>query len=244
MKGRWHSNLAQLLLACPRRTGDFIVLTVVLLSCSAQAAGQQIRRDEPAVAALEAMSTYLAGLDHFVITGTSLTDTRLDAGLIVASPAEIAITVDRPNSLYMKQFNGERTLNLYVHNAVLNLYDSAAAFYAGTEVPPGIEAGIEYALEELDIEMPLADLIHADVFTHLVGATDEVIYRRGRRRDYSFHRRGLIRRRTAPLVQSLVREMTRAFANANGNDGDEAGGAADPAAAAAGALAPLGLAGP
>jgi hypothetical protein len=151
-------------------------LAAIAISYSALAQDTQVERDEQAIAVLKGMSTYISGLDEFVITGTALTDTRLDAGLIVASPTEVELTVDRPGSLHMKQFDGEHSKDLYIHDGTLSLYESESSFYANSSVPVDIEAGMEYALDELGIEMPLADLIGKDVFSNLAGTSYPVLY--------------------------------------------------------------------
>jgi hypothetical protein len=144
---------------CPNKW--WAALAAIAISYSVVAQENQGQRDEQAIAVLKGMSTYISGLDEFVITGTALTDTRLDAGLIVASPTEVELTVDRPGSLHLKQFDGKRFTNLYIHDGTLSLFESENAFYAEASVPANIESGMEYALEELAVEIPLADLVPA-----------------------------------------------------------------------------------
>jgi hypothetical protein len=141
-----------------------------------------VRRDSEALAVLKNMSDYLAGLDTFAVDGHGSIDGRLEAGLIVSNQFEVRLEVQRPGSLRITRFDGERTQQLYVHDGVMTLYDTADRFYATAEVPKGIEQAMEFGLEELDIEAPLMDLLYQDVFSHLVGKADPVLYLTGKSR--------------------------------------------------------------
>ena len=89
------------------RTIKILVLTSVLGWTGAAAAEEaQPPRDEKAVAVLEAMSGYLAGLDRFSVSGEGSADGRLSAGLIVANPIEVEMRVQRPGSLHISRFDG------------------------------------------------------------------------------------------------------------------------------------------
>ena len=133
-------------------------------------------RDDKAVAVLKAMSGLLAGLEQFSVSGEGSTDARLDAGLIVANPIEVEMSVQRPGSLHISRFDGVETQHLYLQENTMTLYHTARGFYARTQVPDGIEAAMGFALEELAIEAPLMDLLHHDVFSYLAGTSDSVLY--------------------------------------------------------------------
>jgi hypothetical protein len=150
-------------------------LTVILASVT-QAADDGPRRDAQAIEVLKSMSEFLAGLERFTVTGNGSTDGRLDAGLIVSNPMEVKLRVQRPGSLQISRFDGESTKQIYLHEGSLSLYDTANKFYATAEVPDGIEAGMAFALEEYGIDAPLMDLLYQDVFTHLAGTSDPVLY--------------------------------------------------------------------
>ncbi len=154
-----------------------LVLTSVLCCTGAVSAQDPPTvRDARAVAVLEAMSSYLAGLERFSVSGEGSTDARLDAGLIVANPIEVVMRAHRPNSLHIRRFDGAETQHLYVNDGTITLYNTARGFYASADVPEGIEAAMGFALEELGIEAPLMDLLHHDVFEHLAGSSDPVLY--------------------------------------------------------------------
>jgi hypothetical protein len=158
------------------------LLMAALLTSAVQASEQNDQRDEQAVSALKAMSAYLAGLKSFTVTGVALEDYQLEAGLMATYPTEIELTVTRPGSLPKRQFDGESTRDLYIHEGSLTLYDSAKKYYATTSVPAGLDAGMDYALEELGIDAPLMDLVYMDPSTRLAGTTDPVLYLTGKSR--------------------------------------------------------------
>jgi hypothetical protein len=133
-------------------------------------------RDEKAVTVLKAMSNALAGIERFSVSGKGSVDTRLPAGLIVTNPIEVDMNVQRPGSLHIRRFNGADTQDLYVNKGEMTLFQSGSGFYASTEVPEGIEEAMGFALEELEIEAPLMDLLHHNVFEHLAGSSDPILY--------------------------------------------------------------------
>jgi hypothetical protein len=54
------------------------------------------------------------------------------------------------------------------------VFNSARNFYAQASVPEEIDAAMEFALEELEVEAPLLDLIHRDT-TRLLSQSEETI---------------------------------------------------------------------
>jgi hypothetical protein len=159
-----------------------VLFMAVAISAGAQASEHGDQRDEQAVSVLKAMSVHLAGLKSFTVTGVALEDHQLEAGLMASYPTEIELTVTRPGSLHLKQFDGENTRDLYIREGSLTLYDSAKGYYATTSVPAGLDAGMEYALKTLGIDAPLMDLVYKDSFTRLAGTTDPVLYLTGKSR--------------------------------------------------------------
>jgi hypothetical protein len=164
------------------RKFSMMALLMAMVFVGAQASEHGDQRDEQAISALKAMSAHLAGLESFAITGVALEDHQLEAGLMASYPTEIELTVKRPGSLHLKQFDGDSTRDLYIHEGSLTLYDSAKGYYATTSVPAGLDAGMEYALDVLGIDAPLMDLVYQDVFTRLAGTTDPVLYLTGKSR--------------------------------------------------------------
>ena len=158
------------------RISAIAMLMIVLLTSAQSICAQGIQRDEKAIATLKAMSDHLATLESFTITGASLQDNRLEAGLIVTVPNQVTLTVARPGSLHMRQFDGQRTRELFLHKGTLTLYDALEGYYARAKVPDSLEGGMDYALNVLGMELPLIDMVFKDVFTRLAGSNDSVLY--------------------------------------------------------------------
>jgi len=154
-----------------------MVLLVAVVGAStvfAQDSGNQ--RDAKAIEVLKDMSAYTAKLDQLVIRSTAFSDARLDAGLMVSNATEIELTIDRPGSMHVTNFDGVEAKELYFHDGLLTVFSSESKFYAQTNIPKEIEAAAEFALEEFGIEAPLMDMIYRDVFAHLIGSQNMVIY--------------------------------------------------------------------
>lgn len=151
-----------------------VVLIVALLGSGAVFA--QDSGEARAKEVLKSMSAYTASLDRLVIRGTAFIDGRLDAGLMVSNASEVKVTVDRPGSMHLSNFDGVTEKELFFDNGSLTLFSSDTGYYAQASVPNEIEAAAEYALEEMGIEAPLMDLIYRDVSAQMVGSEDTVMY--------------------------------------------------------------------
>ena len=170
-----------------KRLSISTMLLAALFTSTVQASGHDSQRDEQAISVLKAMSTHLASLESFTVTGLALEDERLEAGLMASYPTEIKLTVKRPGSLHLKQFDGEFTRDLYIYEGSLTLYDSEKGYYATTSVPAGLDAGMEYALETTGNRCAadgpgLQGRFHAPGGYHRPGALPHRQEPRGRRR--------------------------------------------------------------
>ena len=135
-----------------------------------------VRQDAKALDVLNSMSAYTDSFDQVVIVGVTHTDARLGGGLMVSNADEVKATIDRPNSLHITSFDGIETRELIFHQEVLTVFDSQRGFYAQANVPSGVDAALEFALEELDIEAPLMDFIVRDKLARLISSQETVIY--------------------------------------------------------------------
>lgn len=159
------------------RTKLPIAVLAVLLSVSAMATqAAEVQQDAKAIEVLQAMAAYKTTLDRFVIKGVTFADARLDAGLIVANAEEINLSVSRPGSMLISSFDGVATKGLYFQGGLLTFFNSANRLYAQASIPEDFEAAMQFALDELDIEAPLMDMIYKDAVAHLVASGDEVLY--------------------------------------------------------------------
>jgi hypothetical protein len=134
------------------------------------------RQDSEALDVLKRMNAYTASLDRFSIDGGRQDDARMDAGLMVSNSTEVAISADRPGSLQISSFDGEERKELYFHEGKLTVYGSKHKYYAQADIPEEIEAALEFALEELEVEAPLMDLIYRDSSRRMITDRETVIY--------------------------------------------------------------------
>lgn len=159
------------------------VLLLVLLAVPFTATAQEgPRRDQSAIEVLQSMGVFLSGLETFEINGVALKDANFGEGLIVTNPTEVRVLVNRPGSMRMRQFDGEHAKDLFINDKKLSLYDDKTGFYAKASVPEGLDAALDFALNEMDMDLPLMDLIHTTPLDRLVEGNDTVIYLRGKNR--------------------------------------------------------------
>jgi len=151
-------------------------LLFLLAGAGTIASATEGQKDQKALDVLNRMAVYSASMDQMVIKGEVFADARLDAGLMISNPAEIMIKVDRPGSLYMESFDGLNTRKVYIHKGKLTIFNSEDNFYVQTQVPKKIEDAMEFALEELDIVLPLTELFFSDSVNTLMTDQDTVLY--------------------------------------------------------------------
>jgi hypothetical protein len=125
---------------------------------------------------MKAMSNFKNSLDKVVISGNSSSDATLGQGLIVSNTQEVEVTIKRPNSLHFRLFDGLNNRYMYLHDGSLTLSDTKTNVYGQAEVPVGINAGLNQAIKNYHIDLPLMDLMLADTFAALIGPEDQVLY--------------------------------------------------------------------
>ena len=150
--------------------GAFLAVGTVFADESA------VRQDARAIDVLKNMSAYIGSLDQVVMSGVTLTDARLDGGLMISNADEVTVTIDRPGSMHISTFDGVATTEIFIHQEMLTIINSQNGLYAQAGVPHEVDAALEYALEELDLEAPLMDFILADGSVSLIGPQETVIY--------------------------------------------------------------------
>jgi hypothetical protein len=157
---------------------------MALLLCTSSVLAQEsgVRHDSKAIEVLKKMSAFTESLDRVAITAVTFTDARLGAGLMISNSNEVHISIDRPGSLQVDSFDGEVTKRLYFHNEKLTAFNTRDKYYAQASIPDEIDAALGYALEELDVEAPLMDLIYRDASTHLISSQQTIIYVTGKAR--------------------------------------------------------------
>ena len=76
----------------------------------------------------------------------------------------------------ISSFDGEATKGIYFHDGLLTVFNSANKLYAQASIPKEIDAAMEFALEELEVEAPMMDLLYKDASAHLIGSDETILY--------------------------------------------------------------------
>ena len=152
------------------------VMLLILTGFGAVASAAESQKDAKALDVLNRMAAYTGSMDQLIINGEVFADARLDAGLLVSNPSEITIKIDRPGSMFIEKFDGLHTKKIYIHNGKLTVFNSGKNFYARAEVPENIQDAMQYAMEEFELDTPLAELFFADSAVALITEQDTLLY--------------------------------------------------------------------
>ena len=154
----------------------FALLALLLCFSSLIAQAGDAQQDAKAIDILKQMAAFKSSLDKVTIRGVTFTDARLGAGLMVSNSEEVHVSIDRPGSMHISNFDGETKKGLYFHDGLLTVYNSEKNLYAQANIPKDIDAAMKFALEELNVEAPLLDMIYQDAADHLINSDDTILY--------------------------------------------------------------------
>ncbi len=150
-----------------------VVLGIVAGAFAAGASAQEV----DAKALLERMSAEIAGLDSFIVHGDAYADARLDAGQIIEHSSQVTLRLRRePGSIRITNRNAENTKEIFFDDGLLSVYNTNDNFYAQTNIPKGVESMLDFAVNEVGIEVPLLDFVSANVADGFLRDADEVRY--------------------------------------------------------------------
>jgi hypothetical protein len=125
---------------------------------------------------LSRMSNEVANLQQFTISGDASADARLDAGLILEQTTQATMSVSKPNSVRITTRTAEDLKELYFKSNELTIYTRSMNFYGHVRFPEGTTNGLNYAIDELGIDVPMMDFVTGDVAERLLADATEVIY--------------------------------------------------------------------
>lgn len=155
------------------KTGALISLCVLLCFPFASAQAQ----DDEATEILDQMSAAIAGLDEFVVSGDGYTDDRLDAGQIIEHSMDVVMRVNRPaDALRITNSDAATTKEIYYGEGVFTVYSKDNNFYAQRDVPNGISAAADFAVNELGIDTPLLEFVFSNVAEFMLEDAESVDY--------------------------------------------------------------------
>jgi hypothetical protein len=125
-------------------------------------------------ALIERMGAEVAALDRFILSGEAYADASLGAGQIIQNSSEVTMQVQKPGSMHLTRHDTEDNKDLYFSGGVLSIYTESLKFYAQTNVPEGLGAAVDFAVEEIGIDAPLLDFVSNDMAETLMADADEV----------------------------------------------------------------------
>ena len=152
------------------------IRVIVAVSATIFATGASAQ-DVDAKALLEQMSAEIAGFGSFIVHGDAYADARLEAGQIIEHASQVTLRLQRePGAIRITNRDAENSREIYFDDGSVSVYSTSENFYAQTEIPQGVGSMLDFAVHELDIEVPLLDFVAADVNEHLLQDASEVRY--------------------------------------------------------------------
>ena len=134
------------------------LICVALIVGTANSASVFAQEPDP-IELLARMSTEIAKLNNFVLSGDAYADASLGAGQIIEHSYDATMRVRKPSELRLTNHNSEFTGEIYFENGVLTVFNSGRNFYAKKSIPDGFENAVNFALNDLGIKAPLLELI-------------------------------------------------------------------------------------
>lgn len=149
------------------------IVTVSAGAFTANAFAQQLDATE----LIKNMNAEIAGLDRFIVRGDAYTDARLAAGQLIEHASKVTLRLRRqPGSIRITKRTTEDTRDVYFDGGLLSVYSSSENFYAQTKISEDVESMLDYAVNEIGIEVPLLDFVSANFADVNLEEADEVRY--------------------------------------------------------------------
>jgi hypothetical protein len=149
---------------------------LLLAASSAPAQADSASQSPDALRVLKSMSDFIDSQDAFRISGQSSSDAWLQTDLLVSNTAEIQLAYREPGSMQFSRLSDSATDVLNIDQGQLLYFASATGYYATAQAPNGIGQALEFAFEELGIDLPLMDLVRTNAFDRMVDEGDSVLH--------------------------------------------------------------------
>ncbi len=129
----------------------------------AAAAAPQARKaiDPKAEQTLRQMADYMAGLKSFRVQSSAIDEVVLTSGQKLQLASESRVSVERPNRLLSEQLGSASGLAFYYDGKTMTLACKANNSYTTAPAPTTIDATIDKARKQFQIEAPGADLLYS-----------------------------------------------------------------------------------
>ena len=116
---------------------------------------------------LRQMSDYLARLQSFQVRSSAIDEVVTTAGQKIQIVSESQVTLERPNRLRSEQLGGDSGLTFWYDGKTMTLECRAAHSYETVPAPATIDAAIDQARKQLQIDAPGADLLYSNAYAVL-----------------------------------------------------------------------------
>jgi len=146
------------------------VLTVSLFPAMVQAEERDPRE------LITRMSETIAELESFQIESDAYADAGLPAGQIIEHSTQVTARIRRPGTMRLSMRTTENTKEIYFNDGILTLFNHGRGFYGQEEIPPNIDAAIDYAINVFGIDAPLMDFLSTDPGNALLADAEQVDY--------------------------------------------------------------------
>ena len=125
---------------------------------------------------LKRMSDEIEGLQSYIITGEAYSDARLDAGLIIEHAAQATMRVRKPDLVRITNRTSEDVKELFFDSNMLTIYTKSRNFYGQIEIPGDAKAALDYAVNDMGIDLPMLDFVSGNVVETLLANATDVLY--------------------------------------------------------------------
>ncbi len=157
-----------------RKNSASVFLTLTAVIASGSLAGNASAQEIDAAELLGRMGAEIASFDKFILSGEAYADARLGSGHIIENSSAVKMRVRKPDSLHLSNVDAEDSKDLYFSGGVLTIFTKSLNYYGQTEVPDGVGAAVDFAINELGMDAPLLDFVSKDMSETMLENADEV----------------------------------------------------------------------
>jgi hypothetical protein len=118
----------------------------------------------------------VTGLESFSLVANETTEETLASGEIVHHRVRREIYVYRPGRVAVLYEGDDDVRHVLLSDEKLTIFSQAKNAYSETNMPPTIGDTLDKLSEDYGFNLPLADLIHPDLFNMLTAAVDDGAY--------------------------------------------------------------------
>lgn len=148
----------------------------LLLSAPVAAAEDDPDIDPKAAQVLKEMSDYLGNLSQFSFRSTNAVDVILENGQKITLFTSSRSLLRRPDRLMSERLGEKDQLQLFYDGQTVTLLDLNSGHYAQREFGGDLYEMLDYLRDNLEIELPAADLLYSDTYEGLMETAEAAIY--------------------------------------------------------------------